>query len=90
MRFRSEDLDTWTSTGVAAHMGSICVLMGMQTHPVGLGKLPDVCRFQFGLKTKDGTLADEVNKNILGAERAWARLQSWTLPVLLCENNGFL
>lgn len=57
------------------------------------GKYPsfvEECRFQSGLKAKDGTLAGEVNKNILGAEIARVKAQSWALQALFCEDNRFL
>ena len=57
---------------------------------MGLGRFLERCGFQSWLKAKDGTLADEVGKNILAAEGAWAKVQTWVLAVLFCEDSRCL
>lgn len=88
LQFRSEDRGSHASSCDTTHMGGMCVLMDMQKYPNGISKVSRRCRFQPGLKAKDGTLADEVSKNILLAEIAWERCRDgyW----LFCEDNRFL
>jgi len=58
----------------------ICVLTDSEKYP----RFVEECRFQSGLKAKDGTLASEVNKNILVPEIARVKVQSW---LLFCEDK---
>lgn len=70
------------------HMDGMYVLMDMKKYANGIRKVSRRCRFQSGLTAEDGTLADEVSKNILVAEIAWERCRDGYC--LFCEDNKFL